>query len=191
MSKQLLPSEAAETMSLQELEDLALKHMGDDLHVIRHRGQVEIAREMRAVATSNIADILYEDARGVVRMKPLSELPRHVTAAIKKIKIKRDRVRKKAVVFDENGEIEPQHEDMTGEVVELELWDKNASLDKLMRHYGGYEEDNKQTAQGASANAGADLDTLLSVIGGQGLPQLAAPDLENEEDEILPGEEDI
>ena len=180
----MTPTEASGQLTLQQLEDLALKHMVHDGNVVRHRGQVEVAREMRALATSNIADILYEDDAGVVRMRPLSSLPREVTAAIKKVKIKRDRVSK--------GD---EHIDLTGEVVEIELWDKNGPLDKLMRHYGGYAEDNaQQAAANAGLNRGVDLDMLMGAIHAQGIPQPRI--IEHEEQPPEPfidraGEEDL
>ena len=176
--KNVVPKEVINSMSLEEIEDLALKHMKNDLHVIRHRGQVEIAREMRAIATSNLADILYEDEDGILKMRSLNELPREVTAAIKKIKIKRDRV-KGPRKFDDDGNLVPNHVDLTGEVVEIELWDKTGAQDKLMRHYGGYSEDNKQRGEAAGEAIGANLDLLMSAIGGQGLPNMSTsvPDI--------------
>jgi hypothetical protein len=180
----LTPQEATEQLTLEDLEELALKHMVSDVHVVRHRGQVEVAREMRAMAFSNIADLLYEDVDGVLKLRKLSELPREVTAAVKKIKLKRDRVRGPRTITEE-GDVESEHVDMTGEVVEIELWDKNAPLDKLMRHYGGYALDNAQTKPGGERDHGVDLDQLMGAIAQRGVPEPTPPALDFE------GEEEI
>lgn len=191
MSNEITPKEAVDGLSLTEIEDLALKHMKHDNHVIRHRGQVEIARELRALATSNIADILEEDESGVIRVKALKDMPREVTAAIKKIKVKRDRI-KAPKTINEDGDIVGGHQDLTGEVVEIELWDKTSALDKLMRHYGGYAEDNRQLAEANADSVGANLDLLLGAISGQGLPQLKPEGMRDQSVEIdYDGEEDL
>ena len=52
MSNELIPDSPVEQMTLQEIEDLAMRFMGDDLHVVRHKGQVEVSRELRAIAVS-------------------------------------------------------------------------------------------------------------------------------------------
>lgn len=64
-------------------------------------------------------------------------------------------------VFDEDGRIKSPHEldDSTAAAVasvefdpeggfKVKLWDKNSAADKLMKHLGGYEKDNKQGAAG-------------------------------------------
>ena len=171
-SKELSPlgtlDTADEPISISEMEELVLKHEQEGINKIRSRGQIETARELRSVAFSNIADLMYEDDNGVMRMHKLTNLPRHVTASIKKIKIKRERVRGGQKIFDEYGDEEENYVDTSGEIVEIELWDKPGSLDKLMRHYGGYEADHKQKSEGTVET----LDLLLASISDAGAPSL-------------------
>ena len=179
-------TEESKELTLNELEDLALEHMREGIHTIRSKGQIECARELRGLAFSNIADLMYEDENGVLRLRDLNKLPRDVTASIKKIKVKRDRV-KGPRTFDDEGNMTESHTDMTGEVVEIELWDKKGSLDTLMKHYGGFETDNKQKAEGGASE---NLDLLLGAIAGQGMPLLVNnPDQDKDYDAV--GEDEI
>ena len=75
------------------------------------------AREVRAIASSRIGDVL--DALGMPI--PVEKLPGHVQAALASVKFKKDGS------------------------VEYKLWDKNAALEKAMKFHGLYREDNDQT----------------------------------------------
>ena len=170
-----------QSITLDEMEELVLKHQDEGLHKVRTRAQIEIAQELRNITHSDIADILFEDENGVLRLHKLTDLPSSITRTIKKIKLRRDRVRGPRV-YDSDGEVEENYQDMSGEVVEIEFWDKISAADKLMRHYGGYETDNKQKGD---ANARS-LDSLLASISDQGLPSLEAPVSSDEFEEAFP-----
>ena len=178
--------EESREMTLHQMEQLAIDHMREGIHMVRSKGQIETAREMRNIAFSNIADLMYENTEGVLCLRNLNELPREVTASIKKIKVKRDRVRGKRT-FDDEGNMTEGSADLTGEVVEIELWDKQGALAILLKHYGGFEIDNKQKAEGGASE---NLDLLLGAIAGQGMPLLVNnPDQDKDYDAV--GEDEI
>lgn len=77
---------------------------------------VEVLEEVRRVAHSDIAGIMHPDGK----VKLPHELDPATRAAVKGFKI------------DEYGRVEYQ------------FWDKNAALDKAMKHLGLYDTDNKQ-----------------------------------------------
>lgn len=147
-------------ITLADMEELVLKHQEEGIHKVRTRGQLEAANELRQVAYSDIANILYEDSDGNLKMRKLTDLPPEVTRSIKKIKVKQERTRNR--VYDSDGS---EEESGGGEIIEIELWDKMAALDKLMRHLGGYEQDNQQKKDPMSRK----LDSLLSSISDQGI----------------------
>jgi len=171
-----MPEELENAITLAEMEELVLKHQEEGIHKVRTRGQIEAANELRSVAYSDIADILEEDDQGNVRIRKLTELPLEVTRSIKKIKIRRERSNK-ARVYDEDGQVDPGS-DAVCELVEIELWDKMNALDKLMKHYGGYELDNKQKVDPLQRS----LDSLLTSISDAGLPKLTHDPYEGEPD---------
>lgn len=80
----------------------------------------EILEEVRRIALSDIAGIVKIGADGKASIKLPHELDAATRAAVASFKI------------DEFGRIE------------YKFWDKNAALDKAMKHLGLYEADNKQ-----------------------------------------------
>jgi len=95
-----------------------------------------LAKEARAVSTivnletertlNEIACISYFDPAELYdddgKLIPIRQLPRHVRAAIASI----------------------EHDKDTGRVIKIKLWDKNAAIEKAMKHHGLYEKDNTQ-----------------------------------------------
>ena len=78
---------------------------------------------------SEIACICYVDPAELYdddnKLLPIRQLPPHVRAAIASI----------------------EHDKDTGRVTKVKLWDKNAALEKAMRHHGLYEKDNSQKGE--------------------------------------------
>lgn len=103
----------------------------------------EILREIRKLAHSDIGSVMHADGR----VKLPHELDPATRAAVKGFKI------------DDLGRIEYQ------------FWDKNAALEKAMKHLGLYEKDNKQ--QGGGLQALRDL-LLGNVVKPE--PSAALPD---------------
>lgn len=147
---------------VQAMQALLLKHEG---HVaqVEDPDLIRALSEIRALAYSNISDLFSHVEHDIIdgiddqgepivssferlSVVDITRLPRHVSAAIKKVKITRR---------------------SNGDQIEVEMYDKLVSLDKLMRYHGAYERDN---AQSAAANQGA-LDLILASIGGGGLPK--------------------
>lgn len=152
-------------ITLAEMEELVVKHQEEGIHKVRSRGQIEAANELRMVAYSDMAELLEKDAAGNLRIKDLTELPIEVTRSIKKIKVRRERSSKPR---EYDGDGKSDDPDTICELVEIELWDKMNALDKLMKHYGGYEMDNKQKVDPLQRS----LDSLLTSISDAGLPKL-------------------
>jgi phage terminase small subunit len=90
-----------------------------------------VLAEVHAMATVNFADLVDPDGN----LRPLHTLPRHVSAAITgmKVTIKHQ----PGQSLDQPLPIERVHD--------IKL-DKGAALDKLMRHLGLFEQDNRQQA---------------------------------------------
>jgi len=78
--------------------------------------------ELSKIAFFDIQDLF--DDEGI--LLPFSELDSSTTGAIKSIRV--------SDVIS-NGKV-------IGRKVSIDLWDKNAALDKLMKHLGGYEKQN-------------------------------------------------
>jgi phage terminase small subunit len=98
----------------------------------------QIIRSIRTEITSDrvileIARLAFSDPRkaftGANELKDIHDWPDEVAAAISSIKIKELR--------DADGTV-------TGTVKEVKFWDKNSAADKLMKHLGAYEVDNRQ-----------------------------------------------
>jgi phage terminase small subunit len=128
--------------------DVTASRLLDDLRVqvlveehreyIQRRTEITADRvlsEIHAMATVNFADLV--DADG--NLRPLHTLPRHVSAAITgmKVTIKHQ----PGQSLDQPLPIERVHD--------IKL-DKGAALDKLMRHLGLFERDNRQQGDGLS-----------------------------------------
>lgn len=149
---------------VEAMQQLLLKHEAAHLHEVEDPELVRVIDEIKSIAFANIADlyehIAVESIVGVdhegeaifssferLTVTDITRLPRHVSAAIKSVKVKRMN---------------------DGDVIEVVMHDKSTSLDKLMRYHGAYERDNKQQAKGASEVMGL----LLSSIGSAGMPTI-------------------
>lgn len=79
-----------------------------------------VLQEVAALAFTNMTDLVRSTSGQSIKLEDVKDLPVNVQAAIKKIK--------------------------TGQYgLEVELHNKDAALDKLMRHLGLYEKDNEQS----------------------------------------------
>lgn len=92
---------------------------------------VQVVKELAAVTFSDVRALF--DANG--NLLPIHELPDSVAAAVSSVKVVTKRI-------PGTDPVEVEH------VAEIKLWDKNSAADKLMRHLGGYEKDNKQGGAG-------------------------------------------
>jgi len=91
----------------------------------RKRNEISLDRvlkEIAAIAFVDPSDIWDDDGN----MKPIGQIPEHARRAIVGLE--------KKVVTGASFE----------ETIKAKLADKNAALDKLMKHLGGYEKDNRQ-----------------------------------------------
>lgn len=91
---------------------------------------VQVVKELAAVTFSDVRALF--DANG--SLLPIHALPDSVAAAVSSVKVVTKRV-------PGTDPVEVEH------VTEIKLWDKNSAADKLMKHLGGYEKDNKQGAE--------------------------------------------
>lgn len=143
------------------MQQLLIAHEQAHLHEVEDPELVRTLDEIRTLAFSNIADIFHHVTDEVITgvtdegeahidtferlaVTDITRLPRHVSGAIKKVKCTRR---------------------ATGDQIEVEMYDKQVALEKLMRYHGAYVEDNRQ--RGSSV-----LDVLLGSIGTTGLPQI-------------------
>lgn len=90
---------------------------------------VQVVKELAAVTFSDVRSLF--DVNG--NLLPIHALPDSVAAAVSSVKVVTKRI-------PGTDPVEVEH------VAEIKLWDKNSAADKLMRHLGGYEKDNKQGA---------------------------------------------
>ena len=158
----IAPDEGEEGDVVVAMQELLLRHEQTSLNRVEDPDLERVLQELRGIAHSNIADIFemrvvseyigldndeQEIWQQVERLCPkdITRLPREISACIQSIKITR----------------KPE-----GDVIEVKMYDKQISLDKLMRFHGAYVRDNEQVAD---ANRGA-IDLILSSIGSQGLP---------------------
>lgn len=123
---------------------------------VEEAAQIDLTRVVKETVRLAMFDprkLLNEDGTP----KPLSELDDDTAAAVSGIKVRR--------VMGEDGE--------TAAIIEYKISDKNAALDKLMKHLGGYEKDNRQKSDAVAAmiqeigraNAGA---PAFPVVGDDG-----------------------
>lgn len=108
---------------------------------VEERSEIQVAdvvKQLGRMAFLDPADLLDEDGRP----KPLKDWPSHARMAVQGIK----------VVTVGNSELG------FGEVLDVRIADRNSAADKLMKHLGGYLEDNSQR--------GDALAELLSEING-------------------------
>jgi len=149
---------------VQAMQQLLLAHEDTQLHRVEDPDLVRVLDELRMLAHSNIADVftceevleyigkdedendIYEKTKRL-RVQDITQLPREVSACIQSVKVTSG----------------PK-----GDTVDIKMYDKQVSLDKLMRFHGAYMRDNEQ--QGVSNDNIMDL--LLSSIGSQGMPTI-------------------
>lgn len=114
-----------------------------------------VLSEVRAMAMVNLADLMDDEGN----LRPLRSLPRHVSAAITglKVTIKHRPGHKQRA--DEPMEVERIHD------IKLA---KDGALDKLMKHLGLYEKDNKQRGDSLA-------DALAKLQGGGAASPRIAP----------------
>lgn len=86
--------------------------------------------ELAKIAFSNVQDFIENDNK----VLDLSKVENHKAAAVSSIK----KTTKRFDTLDE------ETDDIIQETVEFRLWDKGAALERLGRHLGIFEEDNKQ-----------------------------------------------
>lgn len=92
--------------------------------------EAEILRELRRLALSDPA-AMFDPATG--DLWPIDKMPAHVRACIASIEI--------------DDRSESTHEGPRPyRVKKVKVWDKNAAIDKAMKHLGSFERDNKQKA---------------------------------------------
>lgn len=95
------------------------------------RAVVDEARVLEEVARLGLADpSRLFDAEG--RLLPIHQIPPEVRASIASMDFEPEK--------DASGKV------VGHKLVKVKLWDKNASLEKLMKHLGMFEKDNKQRA---------------------------------------------
>jgi len=94
--------------------------------------EVDLQRVVKEVALLGLSDplIAITDENGAV--KPIHEWPEAARRAVASIEVL------------EKFEGEGEDCKFIGYTKKVKFWDKNASLEKLMKHYGGYERDNEQ-----------------------------------------------
>lgn len=144
------------------MQELLLKHESTSLHKVEDPDLERVLRELRTLAHSNIADVfqcetvseyigldaneneVWQKSQRLT-VKDITTLPREISACIQSVKVTST---------------------AKGDVVEVKLYDKQVSLDKLMRFHGAYVKDNEQINAG---NEGV-MDLLLVSIGSTGLP---------------------
>lgn len=103
-----------------------IKELRDEAAKLALVEESTVLAEAARVGLSDIGQVLGED-------DPISKLPANVRAAIRSVKIEtrtEGRGEDKVLVTTR----------------EITLWDKNAALEKLFKHMGLYERDNKQRA---------------------------------------------
>lgn len=153
---------------VRAMQQLLLKHEDTQLNRVEDPDLARVLAELRNLAHSNIADLFEceevmeyigadNDDEGIyknatrLKVRDITKLPREITACIQSIKVTN----------------KPD-----GDVVEIKMYDKQVSLDKLMRFHGAYMRDNEQNSNKTQGV----MDLLLSSIGSQGMPTIANND---------------
>lgn len=149
---------------IHTMQELLLAHEDTQVNRVEDPDLVRVLGELRGIAHSNVADIfqceevltyigldenekeIYESTSRL-KVRDITKLPREVSACIQTVKVTSG----------------PK-----GDTVEVKMYDKMVSLDKLMKFHGAYVKDNEQT-QNSNGNI---LDLLLSSIGSQGMPTI-------------------
>ena len=128
---------AADVTACRLLDDARIKALVEEhLEHIQCRSEItgeRVLSELHAMATVNFADLVDEDGN----LRPLHSLPRHVAAAIVGMKV----AIKNQPDQSATGPLP------IARILDIKL-DKGAALDRLMRHLGLYECDNRQQGEG-------------------------------------------
>lgn len=103
--------------------------------------KLKAAKVVQGLVKVALADPLDFIDRETGNLLPLDKVPPRSRMAVKKIKCKV--VSRKLEKFTDDGGDE-QVAEVTTEIAEIELSDRVAALDKLMKHTGQYLQDNKQ-----------------------------------------------
>lgn len=103
--------------------------------------KLKAAKVVQGLVKVALADPLDFIDRETGNLLPLEKVPPRSRLAIKKIKCKQ--ISRKLEKFTDDAGDE-QVAEVTTEMVEIELSDRVAALDKLMKHTGQYLQDNKQ-----------------------------------------------
>ena len=144
---------------IQAMQELLLRHEQSDIHRVEDPDLARCLAELRTLAHSNIMDVFESEqvmeyigvddkgedvyhARQRLSVKDLTSLPREITACIQQIEVK------------------PTAD---GDIVRVRMYDKQISLDKLMRFHGAYVRDNEQINDN-SQNGGNGFTTLSDRI---------------------------
>ena len=137
---------------LQQMQELVDKHEQEGLHRIENKELRVVLDELKAIGLSNLIDLFeHNPFTGSLQVKKLEDIPREVMAGVKSIKVKRDRL---------DGDLY--------ETVEFTMHDKPGALDKLMRYYGAYAQDNAQKKSPGEEM----LEMVMSFIGSNGMPKI-------------------
>ena len=147
------------------MQELLLKHEDTNANRVEDPDLERVLRELRNLGHSNIADVFKcEDVMEYIGVDPeteqdvfktiqrltvrdITKMPREVSACIQSVKVTTT----------------PR-----GDVVEVKMYDKQVSLDKLMKFHGAYARDNEQR----SDTGNSVMDLLLGAIGSKGLPTI-------------------
>ncbi len=122
------------------------------MKAVSRYAKLKAAKVVQGLTKVALADPLDLIDRETGNLKPLEEVPHRARMAIQKIKAKV--VSRKLEKFtDAAGE--EQVAEVTTEMVEIAFNDRNAALDKLMKHLGQYQQDNAQK-HGIKSQAEAD-----------------------------------
>ena len=84
-----------------------------------------IIEELKELGFSNIADFMH-----VGKMLPLAEVAKNKLKAVSQVKLTRT-----------------TNDDYEREIIDFKFYDKLSALDKLARHLGFYEQDNRQKSE--------------------------------------------
>lgn len=122
--------------------------------------EAQVLSEAARIGLSDIAE-LFEDTG---RLKPIHNISPAARAAIASVEVE-------------------QRKERDGDTVEyytvtkVKLWDKNAALEKLMKHLGMFERDNKQRAGIFDQLPKDEVERIVERLRAIGRPELAGPAL--------------
>lgn len=126
-------------------------HVGRAIVLMKKRRSHRVAlaaervlKELGCLATSDIGEVFDFSGEQQVALRPPKDIPTRARRAIQSIKIKRFAELLPAFVFDKDGKIELDKDGrmkvetraVTGEILELKMYDKIAPLRAAMAHLG-------------------------------------------------------